>query len=122
MLPSNRTEFKPIVYISMPLRADSFREETLNILEAAQVAASWWKKGEFFVICPHMNTWAIPFFAEIPHEDFIRAECDFIKTRMGPDDYLVLGPGWSKSTGCRAEHTAAKLGRVKILYPKDEEE
>jgi len=89
-----------IAYIAGPYRAKTIHGIKENIRRAEAVALELWKR-EYPTICPHMNTrffdGACPDTTWLEGDLAILARCDFV----------VLVPGWEKSSGAVAEARCA---------------
>ena len=107
---------KRILYLAMPYLGATAWGRECNIHAAREVALKLWKRGNI-VICPHANTHDV-------HKRMIEKghptldpvdwyEFDFEMVRRC--DFLVLMPGWRKSTGARLERIVAEKEGIRVF-------
>lgn len=103
-------QFKEVMYVAGPYRAETINEITENIQNARKVATILWKAG-FAVICPHMNSAFMDGACE--DETFLAGGLELVRRSDG----LVLIGNWRESEGTLAElKFAQKLGKSILIH------
>jgi len=98
-----------IVYVAGPYRADTVYGIRQNIAAAEAVALKYWKLGHA-VICPHKNTAGMD--GAMPDSTWLEGDIEILKRC----DVVVMMQGWIRSAGAGAEHEAAIVEGIEVIY------
>ena len=102
-------------YIAGPYTAPTQPRENANILNAAEVAAEYIKKG-WACFCPHTHSAIIDQEfnkdKKITYYDWLTLDLYW----LAKCDVVVFLPGWEESKGATIEHVAAKNQGKEICY------
>lgn len=94
---------RPILYISGPYSPGSGRTVADNIAVARAHAVIAAKRG-WMPFTPHLNTAHFEQDCpEIPNEDWISGDIEFLRCLSPANAAMLLLPGWRDSTGAVAE-------------------
>jgi len=100
---------RTIVYIAGPYRGENEWETTLNIRAAELAAAYYWKQG-YTVICPHKNSGFMG--GVVPDEEILNSYLIILERC----DLVVMINGYKGSRGAIEELSHAKLHKIPIEY------
>jgi len=99
-----------VIYISGCYNAKTINGIYENIQKARDEAIKWWKKGQFAVICPHLNTAFMDGACET--STWIEGDLELLKR----SDIIIMLKGWELSEGANKEfEEALNLGK-EIIY------
>ena len=101
-----------VLYIAGPYdHQDPIHGIQENIINASRVALEYWRQG-WAVICPHMNTAGFHHVKDIPPETWIQGDLEI----LARCDAILMIPGWTKSSGAKAERDYALEHGIEVLY------
>lgn len=100
-----------VCYVAGPYRAKTKLGIIINILKARKVAKEYWAMG-YSVICPHTNSGLI---SGLPEANFLNGYLEQLKRA----DFMVVLPGYRKSSGTMAEIKLAYEEGIPIVYRRD---